>query len=258
MIPNPMRIVCVGDSLTEGRVSVNYVEILQKRFAREPYLFVNRGAGGDFAYNVLQRLDRIVADNPDYVTLLIGTNEANAILSESSRRLSMRIKHLPTTPTPQWFRDNLSAVVRRLKERTNARIALLSVPVIGEDLDSEPIRQAAKGSAIVREIATTHDVTYLPLHEQQVDYLRSRNHRPRTRYRGSIPAATAALQHFVLRRSLDDIAERRGLLLTIDTIHQSSQGATIIADLIAQHLDTMRRASSLQPDRPDLDRRTGL
>jgi lysophospholipase L1-like esterase len=242
MTSHPLRVVCVGDSITQGQVSVDYVGLLRKRLPSESYVLVNRGVGGDFAYNILQRLDQVVADEPDHVMVLAGTNDANASLSAGSRRLMTWIKRLPTMPTPQWFRDNLSEIVRRLRQRTDARIALLSLPVIGEDLDSVPMRRAAEYSAIVREIAATHDVTYLPLHERQVDYLRSRGHQPRTQYSSGVRAVTAALQHFVLRRSLDDIAERRGLLLTVDTVHQSSRGATIIADLIEQHLATTVQA----------------
>ena len=40
-------------------------------------------------------------------------------------------------PTPERCRENLGAVLGRLKEETDARIALLSLPPLGEDLDEE-------------------------------------------------------------------------------------------------------------------------
>jgi hypothetical protein len=48
--------------------------------------------------------------------------------------------------------------------------------------------------------------------------------------------ATAATQHFVLRRSFDSISGRRGLQLTTDFMHQNTRGAAMIADLIEQFL----------------------
>jgi hypothetical protein len=45
----------------------------------------------------------------------------------------------------------------------------------------------------------------------------------------------------MLRRSLDDIAARRGLQLNTDTIHQNSRGANLIADLISERLSSASR-----------------
>lgn len=233
----PVRVVCVGDSITRGQVSVDYVELLRHRRPLQPYTFINRGVNYDLAYNVLNRLDQIIADQPDVVTVLVGTNDANATLAKSNRRIVTFLKRLPTKPTAQWYRDNLTAIVHRLQQRTNARIALLSLPVIGEDLDSTPIRRAGEYSAIVRDVATANNVAYLPLYERQTDYLRTHEDPPGTQYRpGLMLSSTASTQHFILRRSLDDVAADRGLHLTTDTIHQNSSGANLIADLIEEHL----------------------
>jgi lysophospholipase L1-like esterase len=233
----PLRVVCVGCSITRGQVSVDYVELLRQRFRAEPYTFINRGVNYDLAYNVLIRLDQVIADEPDVVTVLVGTNDANATLGESNRRLVTWLKRLPTRPTPEWYRDSLTAIVQRLQHHTRARIALLSLPVIGEDLDSTPLLRAGEYSTIVREVAGANGVAYLPLYERQLDRLRAHNRPPGTHYKaGLMLSSTASTQHFMLGRSFDDIAARRGLRLTTDTIHQNSTGAGVIADLIEQHL----------------------
>ncbi|MER6946445.1 GDSL-type esterase/lipase family protein [Nonomuraea sp. NPDC000554] len=231
------RIVCVGDSITRGQVSVDYVELLRGRFRDRPYAFVNHGVNYDLAYNVSRRLDRIVAEDPHHVIVLVGTNDANATLGEANRRLLTLIRRLPVRPSAQWYADNLAAILQGLERRTYARVAVLSLPVIGEDLESVPLRRAGEYSAIAQEVAAAHNADYLPLHERQVEDLRTSGHRPGTRYRpGMMLSSTASTQHFVLRRSLDEIAERRGLRLTTDTVHQNSRGAGMIADLIEQHL----------------------
>jgi hypothetical protein len=97
------------------------------------------------------------------------------------------------------------------------------------------VLRSARYSAVVREIAEAHHVAYLPLNERQTAHLRG--HTPGIQFRdGRALSARAATQHFVLRRSFDSIARRRGLALTTDMIHQNTQGATIIADLVAEFL----------------------
>ncbi|TCM36981.1 hypothetical protein EV648_12157 [Kribbella sp. VKM Ac-2568] len=69
-----------------------------------------------------------------------------------------RTKRLPTRPTIEWYRDNLVEIARRLSQERSARIALLSLPVIREDLDSEPVRRSARYSAMVGEVADETDL----------------------------------------------------------------------------------------------------
>jgi lysophospholipase L1-like esterase len=173
------------------------------------------------------------AEHREVVTVLIGTNDLRFALSDKDAASLRRRWKLTEDPTAAGYRDNLSAIVARLRERTRARVALLSPPVIGEDLESLPVRKAGEYSRIVCEVAAEHDVTYLPLNERMVDLLRAAGRTPGTAFRpGVLLAATAATQHFVLRRGLDAISRSRGLRLTTDTIHLNDQGAVMIADLV--------------------------
>ena len=70
---NQKTVVCVGNSITHGQVSYNYVNILSERLSVDGYQFVNAGINGNLAYNVVNRLDKIIGCDPDYVTVLIGT-----------------------------------------------------------------------------------------------------------------------------------------------------------------------------------------
>ena len=232
-----LTVVCLGDSITRGQVSVDYVDLLRKRRHAVPTTFLNAGVNYDLAYSVRRRLDDVVAHRPDVVCVLVGTNDANATLGESNRRLVTLLKRPPAPPPAERFREDLATIVRELQQRTDARIGLLSLPVIGEDLDSAALHRATEYSATVHEIATANDVGYLPLHERQLDYLRARQQQPRTHYRAGLGLSTrASIQHFMLRRTLDDISTRRGLSLTTDTIHQNTRGATMIADVITEFL----------------------
>ena len=104
---NQKTVVCVGNSITHGQVSYNYVNILSERLSVDGYQFVNAGINGNLAYNVVNRLDKIIGCDPDYVTVLIGTNDANASLSEKNRARYMKEMALPEEPNAEFFRKNI-------------------------------------------------------------------------------------------------------------------------------------------------------
>ena len=83
-------LVCIGDSITHGRVSDNYVEILSERLSDRGIDIVNAGINGEFAYNVLMRIDEVIMCDPDYITILIGTNDAYGSLSEENGMRMMK------------------------------------------------------------------------------------------------------------------------------------------------------------------------
>ncbi|MFJ6897477.1 SGNH/GDSL hydrolase family protein [Streptomyces hokutonensis] len=234
------RVVCLGDSITRAQVSVDYIRMLKNRTAGRPYAFTNAGVNGDLAYNVLQRLDPVIEQQPD-VVVLIGTNDANASLSEKNALMMRKTKKLPVTPTIGWYRQNLAAITERLTRETGARVALLSLPVLGQQLASEPARRSGAYSEVVKETAAMYGAAYLPLHERQVGHLlASDDVASRIALRdGTALIKRTAARHFLLGQSFDGIARRRGLALTTDFIHQNSRGATMIADLVEDFLGTL-------------------
>ena len=48
-------VACLGDSITQGQVSANYVKLLERRWESNGVRFVNAGVNGDLAHNVAQR-----------------------------------------------------------------------------------------------------------------------------------------------------------------------------------------------------------
>jgi len=226
-----MKIVCAGDSLTRAQVSADYVALLRDRLA--PAMVVNSGVNYELSAGLLARLDSVIDQAPDVVTVLIGTNDLRSALSAKDAKSLRRRWKLTDEPTAAGYRANLRQIVTRLRAQTQARVALLSPPVIGEDPESTPMRKAGEYGRIVREVAAEQDVTYLPLHERMVALLRASGRTPGTAFRpGILLASTAATQHFVLRRSLDAISRSRGLQLTTDTIHLNNRAAQMIAELI--------------------------
>jgi lysophospholipase L1-like esterase len=234
-------VACFGASLTAGTVSFNYVELLQSRPALAGFRFLNHGVNGDLAWNGLQRLDRLVADQPDAVTILIGTNDVNATLSERNLHHYREYYHLSAEPTLEWYEENLRAIVRRLETETRARLALLSLAVIGEDLDHEANRRVVRYNDAIRRVADEAQAAYLPLYERMAAYLREHEAEraalpPRLAYRDGLINIGNAVALHATGVSWDEVSRRNGLLLTTDCLHLNGVGAGMIADLIGSWL----------------------
>jgi lysophospholipase L1-like esterase len=228
-------LVCIGDSITHGRVSANYVDILAGRLVGQGIDVVNAGINSELAYNVKRRLDYVIRCEPDYVTILIGTNDANGMLTEEKGKKQVKEMGLPQMPTDEWYRENLIHICERLKEETDAKIALLSLPPIGENIGDAAYSKTDEVSEIIKEVAERERVSYLPLHESMTGYLIEQNHTPKLIYEIDNPELVmykGIFGHFVLKRSFDEIAAKNGFLLLTDFLHLNTTGATIVADLI--------------------------
>ena len=230
---NQKVVVCAGDSLTHGRVSHNYVDELDKRFG-DDFLFVNAGVNSELTYNLLQRIDAVIALKPDYITILIGTNDALGTLGPQSAQRYVKKWNLPQVPDRQWFRRNLSQIVARLKRETRAKIALLSLPPITENSDHPGYIQARSYSQDIRTIAQAQQVAYLPLNEILTFAVEGETGGNKLVFKG--PERTlmykALLAHFLMGRHWDAISVQNGFTFLTDFIHMNKKGADIAADLI--------------------------
>lgn len=78
----PLRIVALGDSLTQGwMVRRGYVdflnEMIKKRFPNSRFVLINRGIPGDTAEGGLYRLEYdVIGEKPDCVIVQFGLNDA--------------------------------------------------------------------------------------------------------------------------------------------------------------------------------------
>jgi acyl-CoA thioesterase I len=221
-------VLCLGDSLTHATTSGDYVALLREKFAPQVYEFINAGINGDTTNHLLKRLDAVIACQPDIVTILVGTNDVNA-----TRPGRAAVQYLlPYTPTLERYRQNYDTILTRLKTETKARIAILSIPPLAEDLDSEINQRVAQYSAAIKDIAAAHGVTYLPLHEELTALLDSRQ--PSSTFKGDIGLVIkASFKHHIMGKSWDEVSAANGFAVMTDAIHLNDRGAAVVAKLIA-------------------------
>ena len=234
--PGTARLVCAGDSLTHGNLSAPYVPAVAVRLAPRGVAVFNAGINADLAETLLARFDDVVAARPDFVAILVGTNDVNATLSPADLAQYRRRRKLraPEPPSAATFRRHLTALLHRLRRETTARVALLSLPPMGENLAHQANRRAEAYSAIIREVAAAEGAAYLPLRERLTAELRAHPGQPRVHFGQTTRLIrTAVLRHYVLGQSWDRIAAAHGHRFLTDNLHLNSAAAAIVVDLVA-------------------------
>lgn len=213
------------------------MEMIEEQLEGEHVKFINAGRNSELAWNNLQRVDEVIQCEPDIVTVLIGANDANASMGEDNMKSYVKRMKLPRDPDSDWYRESLLSLVKKIKTETGAKIALLSIPTIGEDSNHPAFNKSSEISQIVHGVAEEMDVTYLPLHEKMVEFLQdapvSASY-PYEKY--LIGIFKGIIKHYLLRKSWDDIARSSGFSLHVDYLHLNTEGARMIADLIGEFI----------------------
>jgi len=225
-------VLCLGDSITHGHLGSDWTELL----ARRGLCVVNGGINGELAWNLVQRVDRALACRPDVVTVLIGANDAMGAHDEASGRRYVKLVKLPRMPDLVWYEENLRALVRQLRDRSEARIALMSLAPIGEDPEAPIATLIGECNAAIARVAEDLGVELLPLHEHLAARLVESSQLTDRKYvagvRGTMLMVGAGALHYLLGMSWDRIADRRGLTLTIDLVHLNDRAGAVVADLV--------------------------
>ena len=206
-------VVAAGASLTRATLSADWVGLLRDRSGGSAR-FVNAGVNGDTTSDLLGRVERdVIAPGPAAVVVLVGTNDVRdgVPLDES--------------------RANVTGIVERVRESTGAEVALLSLPPIGEDLDSPLNASVATYNAMLAEVAGAHGAAYLPTGERVTALVRAHGDGAPFAF-DPLVSVRAAVDRYLLGRSFDEIARGNGLHVLVDHIHLGERGAVAVADVV--------------------------
>ncbi|HKP61259.1 MAG TPA: GDSL-type esterase/lipase family protein [Polyangiales bacterium] len=223
-------VACLGASMIHGRVSFDLVSALEERLGTS-FQVVNAGVNGDLAWNARQRLPSVVECDPDYVIVMVGSNDVMASLNPTAEARYRRAKKLPVRPSLDWYRENLRGIVIELRSRTRAKLAVCSLPPLGEVLDARANRSLAQYNEVVREVAHENGCDYLPVHETLRDALASAAPPEAKPYDGSPwPLVRAIFDRYVLGLPLEAISARQGYALLTDGIHLGARAGELVVD----------------------------
>ena len=230
------KVACIGSSSTLGKFGFDWIGALEKQPDNASFRFYNFGVNGDLAYNGLQRIKDVIDSSPDYVVVQFGVNDAMASGSKRALKSFRRRKNLPVDPSPDWYRENMLAIVRSLKMNTHAQIALCSLNPLGEAPNSKNPYQAEVNRLVVdynrilRQIVIDEKITYLPIYDRIQELFPAPSGKILTDRPYQI--FIAGFEHMVLRMGQDDISRRQGWSYHIDGVHLNSKGGKVFVDLV--------------------------
>jgi len=230
-------VVCLGDSLTQGNVSFDYVYALASRLEPDGYTVLNAGVNGDLAWNVLERVDAVVSGQPAYVVLLVGTNDVRACETDRAAARYVRRKNLPRMPDADFFRESYGGILDALASNECTRTIVVTIPPLGERA-GEPIDEVVERfNGIVAAEASARDASCLDLHGTLERRLAGGDRESAPAYDGR-RARLMLLRAVVLRQlfgwSWNRIARHNGMRLLTDGVHLDEAAGAELVDLVEQ------------------------
>lgn len=231
------KTVLFGDSLTAGRIGIAY-----RRYI--PLPTEAHGIEGDTWMGVMKRVHRYVkAKYPGRQTTLVIQAGANDLLLPHMAKLhtpwSMMVDTSRSSETgpiqdDQSYEEAVRTEVEKLANALGDTLVILcSIPVLGEDLNSELNGQRRRRNDIMESVAATYQ------HLVWCDLASPLEHLILEKQGSStyLPERPSDLADDVTYIGTDEskastISEERGLIVTIDGIHPNALGAQTIAETI--------------------------
>ena len=159
----------MGDSITHGQCSANYVDLIGNilKDPKKNVQIVNAGQNSICTWPVLHgRLKHIIRCKPDYISILIGSNDIKGIYRERWAKQSQLRWNIPEHLSFQNYRTNLRSIVEKLLDETNAKICVCTLPPMGEDLNCKANDFVRKANEIIR-----NEITRIRLTNKRVEII---------------------------------------------------------------------------------------
>jgi lysophospholipase L1-like esterase len=265
-------LVCLGDSITHGTVSANWVShILPKLLQKLNYpgtirpnapfqypLHVINAGQNSLPTNMVakERVGPILQCLPDYVVVLIGTNDVLGIYFPWFGSLLRHNWDLPRNE-PSWeaLETNLRAILKPIvssadpgKGRPNA-VAICTLPPLGEDLTHPANQLIKKANTRIHSVVHTLNkdrssnpcIVVIPLFETMEQTLLEQQALGASTVDSYVdyflPHSTlAATMHFLFGFSFTVLFRPLRHALLTDSVHLNENGARVVSNLVVQWL----------------------
>ena len=229
------RLVCFGDSITQGSIGTAYVAKIAHAMPHVDVL--NRGIDGDTTFNLLQRIETdVMAMQPDVVSIMIGLNDFGTAYGERLSRVYYRfLKHVPIAIDIPVFEALYAALIERL-QRAQIAVVLFTPTTLGE-LPDTPGQALLDGyvTAVYR-LAQKYHVPIVDVRAAFVQAMRARPFAGPIYHLWRVPLDNLAIR---AGTTYEQIAHRRGFQLLMDGVHLSDAGAALVANTVLPTLQQL-------------------
>jgi len=239
-----MKILFIGNSITQGLIGESFV----KMFALEHpnWVIKNAGVGGDTLKNVGSRVITELQNDVSFDIIVFEAGYNDIILPHFSKRgflfrlafKFLKFKGRNPLSDSKAFAIEYKQVVKKIKDITTARIILMTIGCINENLKFKLNLKRLDFNKIIREIAEESDCFLADVasqfelvlnHSNQTDYLLN----------GFWDSIYFDRKASKATNGSNKLSLRRNLHLTIDGVHLNAQGAEIFKSVIQQQIQAI-------------------
>lgn len=251
--PRPV-LVCLGDSLTHGKVSDNWTTKIPAQIAAkmkfdppkeqdfmDPVWVVNAGQNSITSWVVLQeRLQSAMACYPDYLMIMIGTNDVLSMFSPVASKDKVKAFNLPEAPSMPVLRRNLAAIVEFItKASPKTEIGLCTLPPMGENLGSPANKLIKEANAIIHSFQDTGKCTVLEVGERLQSEIVQKNqggkNAPSPMMMGVFLMICTPL-HYLFGISWKAMTFLSKGSISHDALHLNEDGGDVVVDVVVEWL----------------------
>ncbi|HEX2908973.1 MAG TPA: SGNH/GDSL hydrolase family protein [Phototrophicaceae bacterium] len=153
-----MKIVFLGDSLVWGGYGGDFVAEVARLLPE--HTIINAGAGGNTVVNLLNRLDKVLEQQPDGVVVLVGGNDAISASQPATRPYYEQVQKIPGgVVSPESFAQTYRELLTRL------HLAHVLVWIVLEPMEYSPelVAVMREYNALAAEAARALNVPALDL-----------------------------------------------------------------------------------------------
>jgi lysophospholipase L1-like esterase len=262
-------LVCLGDSITHGTVSANWVSHILPKLQQKlknpgtlsphspfqhPLHVINAGQNS-LPTNIVakERVGPILESQPDYVVVLIGTNDVLGMYFPWFGSLLRHSWDLPRSE-PSWeaLETNIRAILEPIVSADHGKgrpnVAICTLPPLGEDLTHPANQLIKKANTRIHSVVSTLNkdrsnpcTIVIPLFETMEKILLEQQASGASTVHSYVDyflshSALAATLHFLLGFPFTVLFRPLRHALLTDSVHLNENGARVVSNLVVQWL----------------------
>jgi len=232
-----MKIAFYGDSLTEGKAGIPYVDKIEKKFPA--HNIINFGKGGDTVIGLYNRITKRNLDiSSDIAFIWIGSNDVFVKVSWLYYPLK-----IVTNQRPSNNHDELVFYYKKIIEVLSKKAKkIVCVPpiLIGENLKNKWNQEVKEISEYIEKITVSYiNVEYFDLRKVFIEKLERK--KPSNYLIKSNLSLLFDYMYCNSPEKIKEVSNKRGLFFTLDGVHLNKKGAEIVSEEFIKYLSKNQR-----------------